>query len=85
MPWDEKKKLLQLQVEPEFLQELKRTAKENHRSLASECIWLIEQGIARRERMEELLARSEQSDQPYSAESPPAYNIKKRDDNAANG
>lgn len=48
MPWDKSKNLVQIQVSMDFRAELEELAKIDRRSLASECLWLIEQGIERR-------------------------------------
>jgi hypothetical protein len=56
MPWDQRKKLLQLQVEPEFKELLREIAIQDRRSLSAETIYLIELGIERRRRVLEFEA-----------------------------
>lgn len=48
------KKLLQLQVEGQLKTSLEELAKVDHRSLAQECLWLLEQGIRKRGELKQL-------------------------------
>lgn len=54
MPRDENKKLVQIQVSLALRKKLESLAIEDRRSLVGECLWLIEQGIKRRSRMESI-------------------------------
>ncbi len=49
VPWSTEKKLVQLQIDEEFKRRLEELAKADYRSVAQECVWLMEQGIERRE------------------------------------
>lgn len=64
MPWNKSLELIQLQVSPEMKRLLKTMSKEDHRSLASEIVHLIELGIEKRTRIEQLASDDDGQTKP---------------------
>lgn len=56
MPWDKKKILIQIQVNPELANRIEELAKTDDRSRSGEIIYLIKRGIERREYLDKLVA-----------------------------
>ena len=54
VPWNKEKELVQLQLEEEWKNRLERLAKVDERTRAGESVWLLKQGIQRREKELEL-------------------------------
>ena len=54
MPWNKDKELVQLQLEEKWKDRLERLAKLDERTRAGESVWLLKQGIQRREKELEL-------------------------------
>lgn len=67
MAWDPDKALIQVQVEPEFKERIQMLADTDLRSFSKEVVWLLEQGIRRRERMQlidEAAEEGEKGEEP---------------------
>jgi hypothetical protein len=62
MPWDEKKKLVQVQMEYELADKIDALAKQDERSRNAEVVWLLRQGIQRREMMFRYADSEEEND-----------------------
>lgn len=58
MPWNKDKILLQLQVTPEHKAELRKMAEADRRSLAGECLYLIDLGMRVRDATVKRQSRS---------------------------
>ena len=69
MPRDLEKNLVQIQVPPALREKLEGLAKMDRRSLVSECLRLIEEGMKRREIMLRLIDRDERKRRPPTSRS----------------
>lgn len=54
MPWDKDQVTLQFQLPKDLKEHIRRLAKQDKRSMAAECRYLLEKGIERRERLQAM-------------------------------